>query len=141
MMIMKPIATKTILKGYIIVEYIPNIMETLLDNPKFSSRKTFLFVSADGDVIESAGAETVLSKVGGNVIEDAQKLMYVDGSYTAFRQGVHDCRTGSIQAIYQEIGKYIYYAPVDGCKASIIMLVDSTDVERSFNAVSKKYAS
>ena len=139
--IMRPIASKSTNRGYVIFEYVPNIMETLLNNPKFSSRKTFALVSADGAVIEATGKESDLCEVGSNILDIAQSILYVDGSYNGFRQAIVDCRSGSQQAIYGELGQYIYYTPIEGCKASVVMLVDSADVEKSFSAVSKNIRS
>ena len=133
----RAIASKNQNRGYIIIEYVPNIMETLLNNPKYSSSNTFALVSADGDVIESAGKKSYLCEVGTNMIDKAQNVIYVDGSYSAFRQAIVDCRTGSQQTVYGDQGNYIFYSPIDNCKASVVMLVDTKDVERSFSVVSK----
>lgn len=135
--IIKPVASKNSLRGYIVVEYTPKIMDTLLKNPKYSERKSFALVSSDGDVIEMTGKSTVLCQKGQNIIDSAKNLLYVDGSYTAFRQSIFDCRSGSNQALYKEEGKYIYQAPVEGTKSLVMIFVDTEDVERSFAAVSK----
>ncbi|MDO4188293.1 MAG: GGDEF domain-containing protein [Lachnospiraceae bacterium] len=134
---MRPIASKMTTRGYVIIEYIPNVMETLLNNPKYSSRKTYGLVSSDGEVIESTGTKFHLLTHGENMIESAKDILYLDGSFNAFSQAVNDCRSGSQQIVYQEIGKNVYYTPVEGCNANIVMLVDTEDVERSFAAVSK----
>lgn len=135
--IMRPISSKTTSKGYVVIEYVPHVMDTLLNDPKFSSRKTFALVASDGQVIESTGKKSYICEVGGNAVQKAQDLFYVDGSYNSFKQAMYDCRSGSVQTVYQEEGRYIYYSPVVGCKASVVMLVDTADVEKSFTAVSK----
>lgn len=135
--VMRPIASRMINKGYVVFKYSPNVMDTLLNNPKYSSRKTFGLVSSDGSVIESTGSKSYILEEGGNVIDRAQELYYIDGSYNSFRQAIVDCRSGSQQTVLQEENKYIYYSPVEGCKAIVVMLVDTKDVERSFSSVSK----
>lgn len=133
----RAIASKNQNRGYIIIEYVPDIMETLLNNPKYSSSNTFALVSSDGDVIETAGKKSYLCEVGTNMLENAQNVIYVDGSYSSFRQAIVDCRSGSQQTVYNEQGNYVFYTPIDNCKASVVMLVDTVDVERSFAVVSK----
>ena len=135
--VMKPISSKTITEGYVVVEYRPVVMDTLLNDPKFSSRKTFALVSNTGNVIETTGKDSYICKAGKSIIDLAQDLIYVDGSYNSFRQAILDCRSGSQQTILKEEGKYIYYSPLVGCKASVVMLVNAADVEKSFAAVSK----
>ena len=135
--IMKPIASKVAIQGYVIIEYVPNIMDTLLNDPKFSSRKTFALVSSDGYVIESTGKKSEICEPSVNIVDRAQDLLYVEGSYNSFRQAIFDCRSGSQNTIYKEEGRYIYYSPVNGCKASVVMIVDAVDVEKSFVAVNK----
>ena len=134
---MRPISSKMETRGYVIIEYSPNVMNTLLNNPKYSSRKSFALVSSEGDVIESTGTKSYLFEENENMIDKVGDLLYVNGSSTAFKQAIVDCRSGSQQAIYQEEGKYIYYTPVEGCKAEVVMLVDTADVEISFASVSK----
>lgn len=135
--IVRPISTSTETKGFIIVEYIPDVMTNLLEDPKFSSRKTFALVSSDGDIIELTGKKSYGCEPGKNIVELADSFIFVDGSYNLFRQAMTDCRSGYQQTIYMEEGKYIYYSPISGCKASVVMFVDTGDVEKSFTAVSK----
>ncbi len=134
---MRPIASKMTTRGYVVIEYVPNVMDTLLNNPKYSSKKTFALVSSSGEVIEVTGNESYTCVKGENMVEKAADLLYIDGSYNGFRQAISDCRSGSQKASYNEQGKYIYYTPVEGCRANIVMLVNSADVERSFASVSK----
>lgn len=135
--IINPITDRMMLKGYVLIEYVPDIMETLLNNPKYSSRKTYALVSSDGNIIESTGNHSAMIDENDNIIKTAEELLYIDGSYNLLRQAVSDCRSGSIKAMYKEQGKYVYYTPVGGCKAVVMMLVDIEDVDRSFAAVSK----
>ena len=134
---MRPIASKMTTRGYVVIEYVPDVMDTLLNNPKYSSKKTFALVSSSGEVIEVTGNESYTCVKGENMVEKAADLLYIDGSYNGFRQAISDCRSGSQKTSLNEKGKYIYYTPVEGCRANIVMLVNSADVERSFASVSK----
>lgn len=134
--VIKPVSSKSELKGYIVLEYVPKVMDTLLDNPIYSSRNSFALVSSDGYVVEIAGNDLSV-KVDDNILEVAENVIYISGSYTSFSQAINDCRTGAIQTMYQEKGLYEYYAPIEGTKSMVLLFVDASDVERNFVAVSK----
>lgn len=137
--IIKDIMDNNTHKGYVIAEYVPNVMETLLNNPKFSSRKTFALISSTGDVIEVTGKTSYTCEVDGNMLEKAKELEYHGSSYNAFAQAIADCRSGSQNTSLTIKGesKYLYYAPIEGCKALVLMLVDAKDVSMSYASVSK----
>lgn len=136
--IISPVTTSTTFKGYIIIEYVPRVIETLLSNPKYSSMKTYALVSNTGEVVEIAGNDSKFMYEGANILENAQSMIFVGkGSYNAFRQTISDCRTGSQQIIYKEEGTYVFFTPIAGTKAIAMMLVDTDDVEKSNAAVSK----
>jgi len=137
LVIIKPISSKSIFKGYIGIEYTPDLMKDLLDNPKYTSRKTYALVSSDGSIIEKTGLEEKSIDDGSNIVDYSENYLYISGSYNSFIQAIHDCRSGMIQTVYQEDGKYIYYAPIKGVKGNVIMMVDALDVERSHNQISK----
>lgn len=134
---MRPIASKMTVRGYVIIEYIPNIMDTLLNDPKYSSKKTFALVSSNGEVIEATGNKAYICEEGENILERAESLIFIDGSFSSFSQAISNNRTGSQNVMYQETGSYIYYTPVDGIDADIVMLVNTADVDRTYAEVSK----
>ena len=139
--IVKPISTKTLLRGYVAVEFIPKIMDTLLDNPKYSARKSYAFMSSEGVLIDAAGGKGQLTQVGENVLEIGQRLTFTDGSYSTFKQSIRDLRSGSAKVIDNGKGEYIYFSPIKGSKAGVMMLVSTEDVDKTFATVSKNIRS
>lgn len=135
--IIKPISTKTLTRGYIAVEYVPDIMGELLNNPKYSTRKSYALVSSEGVLVESTGAIKQIIGVGENIVEFVQDVHFVEGNFTAFKQAVRDFRSGSVKIMYDEQGKNIYFGPVSGSKAVVMMMVDSADVDKTYSTVSK----
>lgn len=133
----KGVVSNNTVKGYVILEYESRLMETLLENPKFTARKTFALVTAKGDIVETIGKSTSFCEVGDNIIVKANGFNFSDSTYAHFKQSISDSRSGSSQIEYKGNSKYLYYSPVDNCKAVVLMAVDYADVERSFNKVSK----
>lgn len=136
-LIIKPISSNLVVKGYLMIEYKPSIMNSLLDDPQFSSRRSYYLISAEGDVIECAGLSVPVFEKGTNINESSEGLLYIDGSYSQFRQAIQDCRSGFQQVVISGEGKYVFYSPIKYYKAMIMTVVDTADVERS-NASSTK---
>lgn len=139
--IVKPISSKTLLRGYLAVEFVPEIMDNLISSPTYSSKKNYALISSEGVLIEAAGTDDLSVGIGENIIDAAQDMTFTDGTYTSFRQAVRDGRTGSVKVVNNDKGKNVYYGPVSGSKAIVMMQVDSADVERTFAKVSKSIRS
>ena len=137
----RSIITDKTIAGYVIIEYVPKMLEEVINTPKYTVRKTFALISSAGDVIEIVGKETSLCRAGDNIVKNAEKFNFITGSGSEFRQTLFDCKSGSHQIIYQGEGKYLYYTPLERCKGLVVMIVDYGDVERSYNAVSKSIRS
>jgi len=133
----KGVFSDNTLKGYIVVEYVPEIMESVIDTPRFSTRRAFALVSANGDVIEKVGKKNDLFNVGDNIFETSKNYKFEDGSFMTFRQAVLECRTGTQRIEYDGVKTNIYYMPVEHCKGIVLMVVDNAEVERSFKIVTK----
>lgn len=132
-----PVTDGTDIKGFVVIEYTPHVLDALLDNPKFSARKGYALVTSNGHILETAGKAVDFCKAGDNIVTNANKFSFVDGSLTAFSQAIKDCRSGYQQIVYGGRGEYIYYSPIQGSSGNVAVIVDVTDVNRSFNDVSK----
>jgi len=135
--ICKGIISENQLIGYLIVDYRPEFDENLLDSARFTAKKTFALITANGDVVETFGSDSQLCKKGDNIFQNATEFEFIDGSYNILKQSISDCRSGYQQIIYNGESKYLYYSPLENYKGNVVMLVDYADVERSFNDVSK----
>jgi len=133
----KGIFSENTLKGYLVVEYVPEMMEGAIDTPRFTTRRSFALISANGDVVEKVGKKSSLYNVGDNVLDIANKFEFREGSYKSFRQAIVECKSGTQQIKYNGAEANLYYMPIEHCKGIVIMEVDHLDVERSFNSVTK----
>lgn len=132
-----PITVESDVKGILVTEFKPSVLGTLLENPKYSARKTYALVSSDGKVIEATGKESNICTAKTNIIENAESYTFLDGSYSGFKQALNDCRTGYQQISGNGVSEYIYYAPITDLRGVAVIIVDTEDVDRSFEDVSK----
>ncbi|MDO4966674.1 MAG: diguanylate cyclase [Lachnospiraceae bacterium] len=125
-----PIVNNLELLGYILAEYKPNVMDTILEQAKFSPQNTYALVSSDGIVIERAGAKsTFLTEQNDLINED---VIYRSGSRGLLKQAVTIQRNADFQITKNGEMEYIFIVPIPNNRANIVMAVDDSIINVGF---------
>jgi len=132
-LIVAPITNGVTLRGYIILEYKPDIMETLTDSPKYSSNKTYALVSSKGHVIETTGKKSSIVDIDKNIF-DNKGIIFPESDFKTFKTSFTSTRTGYTRIRKDDEDDYFYYAPIDDYYAHAVIGVSQKDQEISYNA-------
>lgn len=136
MLVFAPINTKIELKGYVLMEYKPNVMDKLLQVVKFSPQNTYALISSDGDVVEMSVAGASVFNVGDNILDETE-LVFVEGTKTVFRQTVQIQRNDIFKIKRGSDTEYVFVSPIADYQAVVAVCVDEALVNNSLNKASK----
>lgn len=129
-LILTPINDKADLVGYILAEYKPDVMETLLNEAKFSPQNTYALVSSKGIVIERTGAKSSFVSENADLIND--DVIYREGSKSLLKQAVEIQRNANFQITKSGENEYLYVVPISGYEASVVLAVDDSIINVGF---------
>lgn len=136
MLVFTPISTKIELKGYVLMEYKPNVMDKLLKAVKFSPQNTYALISSDGDVVEMSVAGASVFTVGENVL-DSNDLVFTEGTKTVFRQTVQVQRNDTFGIKKGNDTEYVFVSPIADYQAVVAVCVDEPLLNNSLTRASK----
>lgn len=131
MLICKPVATKTVLSGYVLIEYKPDVMATLCDSAKYPSIKTYALTSEDSTVIEKAGKESPFVVVGEKITAQ-NDVVYKKGVASAFKQNFNLLRAGYAEVTNSSSDEYLFVSPIAESKACVVIGVHKYYVENDY---------
>lgn len=120
MLVCVPINTKLEMKGYVLMEYKPNVMKKLLQQVKFSPQNSYALVATDGTIIETAGIKSNVLVSGENIFDTAGNNFSV-GSKAVFKQSVQVQRTDKFAVTNNGTTEYLFTAPIAEYKAMVVV--------------------
>ena len=124
--------------GVTVFTYNPNKLEEIVDNPEFFSSNIYAFVSDEGKVLESAGGEDSTFVVNEDLFDQLERAVFIEGSLPILRQNIKNLNSGVFQIEREgEKTKYLICEPIDEYHASIVMLTNHAQIERSISDANK----
>lgn len=128
MLLCTPVNTMVEMKGYVLVEYTPRVMDDLLEAVRFSPQNTYALISSDGKVIERVGAKSAFVSEGGDIL-DTNGVVFDLGNMTLLKQCVSLQKSGQFLVTKNNEAEYVYMVPVGNYQALVVLCVDKAIVE------------
>lgn len=136
MLICSPISTKVEMKGYILAEYRPNVMDKLLQSAEFSPQNSYGLLSPSGIVIENIGAKSPFVTEGNNML-DTTGVTINEGSLSILKQTITKRRRDSFVLTKGAESEYVYICPVSKYDALVVVAVDERITKAGYEKASK----
>lgn len=136
MLICVPISTKLELKGYILAEYKPTVMDVLCSNVKYPKINTYALASSESYVIETAGADSQFVKKG-EKLSNLSGVTFKKGTASTLKQNFTLLRTGYVEVANNSSDEYMFIYPIADYSACVVMSVQDSYIANDYAIVSK----